>query len=659
VTRLIDYELEQSKIQLVKDEWCNFIENKPVDILKVRPKILDSWKRCRDYQVDPFEAIEYFSPGNIGHNHLLLAKKVKYFIEQLKFLGQEFWDDIHIFDCRGYVVASTKIGVNYDVNEKYVGTNAAWLALMSNKPEFVIGHEHFKKAAQDFNCYAAPFYNELGEIAGVGEIICLGTENRQQAFFGAILLSQICSAVYSNIPGDFDINLREKDLRKILYNIPHGILYVDYKNQIKYYNEELLKILNISKENNIKDKLTRYLVAFDNARGSNFVEIRDSQGQHKTLCVDVKEINNESIIRNDRLILVNDNKGLLTAEPKKIKNSAYYTFENIIGNNSKILDAKEMALKIAATTAPVLINGESGTGKELFAQAIHNASKRKNYPFIPINCGAIPSELVESELFGYEPGSFTGALSTGKKGVLEAASGGTVFLDEIESMPMHVQIKLLRTFSTKRIHKVGGTEEKHVDVRIISASKKDLLHESDKNLFREDLYYRISTMVIDLPALRERIDDIPILIQHFINNITSELGTLKIKAEDDYLCPLSYYSWRGNIRELENVVLRSILLLDKGKRTLGFDNLPERIQRAYVDEFTKERLSVHGKLLKKSSGILETAEELLITDTFKRLDYNLSKTAKVLGIDRKTLYNKIRSNENLNKIFDQSQTLDG
>jgi transcriptional regulator with PAS, ATPase and Fis domain len=319
---------------------------------------------------------------------------------------------------------------------------------------------------------------------------------------------------------------------------------------------------------------------------------------------------------------------------------------DIDGNNKNLIEVKSQAEVVAKSNSPVLIFGESGTGKELFAQAIHNASPRKGGPFVAINCGAIPHDLVESELFGYEPGAFTGASTNGKLGKMEIAYGGTMFLDEIESMPLNTQIKLLRALSTSKICRIGGIKEIPIDIRLISATKNDLLTEADKGNFREDLYYRISIITLKLPALRERKDDIPILAKYFIDMYSKEYGYKKLKVEDEFYEALSYYFWRGNIRELRNIIERTIILLDD-EQSLSLHQLPEKIVKAYKYKDLKNKLNLIKD--EKSNNLMKLGEEIIIETVLNVENGNLSRTANRLGISRPTLCSKINCNQKLKR----------
>ena len=240
-----------------------------------------------------------------------------------------------------------------------------------------------------------------------------------------------------------------------------------------------------------------------------------------------------------------------------------YTFNNIVGESPAIRKAKDLARKVSSSKSNVLILGESGTGKELFAHAIHNESERSQYPIIKINCGSIPSELFESELFGYESGAFTGAKKDGKPGKFELANKSTIFLDEIGDLPLSMQVKLLRVIQEREIERIGAIKSQKVDVRIIAATSRNLEEMIKLNTFREDLYYRLNVINIKVPALRERRQDIPFLANYLMKKISSEMERHVTDISDEAMLALSLYDWPGNIRELENLIERALNLVDK------------------------------------------------------------------------------------------------
>jgi transcriptional regulator with GAF, ATPase, and Fis domain len=302
-----------------------------------------------------------------------------------------------------------------------------------------------------------------------------------------------------------------------------------------------------------------------------------------------------------------------------------YDFSEIVGKSEKLVQMLELSVKVAPTDVPVLILGESGTGKELIARAIHFNSERYDKKFVAINCGAIPSELLESELFGYEAGAFTGAVKP-KMGKFELANNGTLFLDEIAELSINLQAKILRAVQTKEIERLGGTETRKIDVRIISATNKKLTDQIKEGKFREDLYYRLKVVEITVPPLRERREDIGLLINYFIQ----KYGQEKIHGISDEAADiLEHYQWDGNIRELENVIQRAIIL--SASSTIQLNDLPMEIIA-----------KVEGGYKIKSMTTLDEAEKdfrkWFISRTLKKVNNNKTKAAEILGINRTHLF---------------------
>ncbi|HEY8370461.1 MAG TPA: sigma-54 dependent transcriptional regulator [Thermodesulfobacteriota bacterium] len=323
-----------------------------------------------------------------------------------------------------------------------------------------------------------------------------------------------------------------------------------------------------------------------------------------------------------------------------------YNFSNIIGSSPEMLKIYNLIQRVAATRTNVLISGESGTGKELVAKAIHYNSPRKDKPFVTINCGAIPENLMESELFGHKKGSFTGAVAN-KMGLFEAAHEGTLFLDEIGELTPPIQVKLLRAIQERTFKPVGGTEDVTVDVRIICATNKDLEKEVAAGTFREDLFYRLNVIQINLPPLRERREDIPILAQHFLEKYAKELGKDIRKISAEAMALLQQYSYPGNVRELENIIERSVAL--ESTNVILQESLPTFLTRrdetkgtfGVVPDIPAEGVNLEDlvgalertlllKALEKSNGVKKKAAKLLKI-SFRSMRYRLEK----YGIDAK------------------------
>ena len=310
-----------------------------------------------------------------------------------------------------------------------------------------------------------------------------------------------------------------------------------------------------------------------------------------------------------------------------------YSFDNIISNDPRMHTVFKLVSKILNNDITILITGESGTGKELVANAIHFNGKRKEKPFIIVNCASIPRELLESELFGHEKGSFTGAHQR-KLGKFEVADGGTIFLDEIGEMEISLQSKILRVIQMKEFERVGGNETLKVDVRILSATNRDLKDMVEKNEFREDLYYRLSSFPILVPSLRDRRSDIIVLINHFIEKFNSKIGTNIKGVTKKALKSIYDYDWPGNIRELENTIERCIILTDTNE--IDVDVLPDSI----VSQDITQLIDKNGAMFTEHSPIIpfEKLKEEAIKHALVRTDGNIVEAAKKLNIGRATMY---------------------
>jgi len=333
-----------------------------------------------------------------------------------------------------------------------------------------------------------------------------------------------------------------------------------------------------------------------------------------------------------KIIKEADEKINLKKEVKHLREQLdFHEKINIITQNSKMLKLLEIARQIAPTDCSVLITGESGTGKELFARYIHLNSLRKNRSFLAVNCGAFTEELLSNELFGHEKGAFTGA-TTFKKGLIEIASSGTLFLDEIPEMSLTMQAKLLRVIQEKEFFRLGGTIPVHVDVRFIAATNKDIRDEVKKGKFREDLYYRLNVVNLEIPPLRERQDDIPLLVAYFLKKYSYLMKKNVTKISEEVLNILLNYKYPGNVRELENLIERAVVLCSSSQ--IAIEHLPDDLKELKIKVFTKKE----GKFM-----TLEEVEREYIKWVLKEVYNNKTLAAQILGIDRVSLWRKIKN----------------
>ena len=342
----------------------------------------------------------------------------------------------------------------------------------------------------------------------------------------------------------------------------------------------------------------------------------------------------EVVRLNQKLSKTHEEVESLKQEIHKI-NTQTDSFSSIYGHSTAIREAISVARRVAKTNVPVLLRGESGTGKELFSRAIHEASGRSGV-FVAINCGAISASLFESELFGYEPGAFTGADRKGKVGLLEQANGGTLLLDELGDMPKDMQVKLLRTLQEKSFYRVGGNKPIYVDVRIIAATHRNLEEMIGKGDFRQDLYYHLNVVAVSLPSLRDRLDDIPELVHKGVQYYDTIHNKKISKVDPSLMATLLQYPWPGNIRELFNVLERLVVLADSS--VLNMTNLPANFKQTEFSLVSLEKTATDTKL----SDVTVNVEKEMITMVLVEEKFNKAAAAKKLGIPRSTLYYKMQ-----------------
>lgn len=522
------------------------------------------------------------------------------------------------------------------MNEENIGTNAMSIALNEKGPIQISGEDHYIEAYHKWTCSAAPIKNVNGEIIGVLDLTGY-SENVHPHTLGMVVAA--VNAIEKMIElNNYNAALAasKKGMENVFNSIPTAILTSDLSGTIKNINKNVLELFGFSeseiKDMKIWDLIPEWPMVLDEIynKGSFmhedvYVNVSKNKLQ---LNLSAYPIYDSAMRIFEVTCVFLDVKKARKLAGRILRGQAVYTFDKIIGKNRKLINIINYSKKIADSRSTIFITGESGTGKEVFAQSIHNYSDRKDKPFIAVNCGAIPRNLIESELFGYEEGAFTGAKRGGYAGKFEIADGGTIFLDEIGEMPFDMQIKLLRVIEEGVINRIGSSKQIPVNSRIIAATNKDLREEVEKGNFRKDLFYRINVLPINLPALRERRDDIPLLVEYFMNKTSKHLNKRQVEIPPIYMETLMNYDWPGNIRELENVIeliinAESVEILNDIK----YYNIKEGVYT------TKEAESMVFDL--------EIVERNHIQNVLDKFNGNISSAAKALGIGRNTLYRKI------------------
>lgn len=438
-------------------------------------------------------------------------------------------------------------------------------------------------------------------------------------------------------------------LEQLLPLCSDAVTMINQKGIVLYWNEGAEEIYRISKEKIIGEKISDFFQPKDlmvlrlldhpyvvkgvyhNPRFGTHVVINaspvfDREGE-LIGAISVEQNITKLVKLNEELDQTSLQLNQLTN--KKNQRDPAHPFSTIRGSSKKLHDIIKLADKVATTDATILITGESGVGKELFSRAIHSSSHREEMPFIPINCGAIPDALFESELFGYEAGAFTGASNQGKKGKLELANEGTLFLDEIGELPLEMQVKLLRALQEQEFYRVGGTDKVKVDVRIIAATNQDLEQQMAKGLFREDLFYRLNVFSIHIPALRERPEDIIELIQMFLIEFSSKYHKSIASLSEDVLSSFLQNDWPGNVRQLRNMIERYVILYDEDSTgENSFQKMKtKQVSMTPLDSLQQEK---------------EELEKEWICEALRSNGGNKSAAARKLEMSRATLYQKMK-----------------
>jgi sigma-54 dependent transcriptional regulator, acetoin dehydrogenase operon transcriptional activator AcoR len=611
--------------------WKRFVNEGVLDPSRLNKRIIESWYRCKNEKVNP-----YLHKGqHILTNDLLNKQKEKnsLFLEialpqmdRMKKAMKELNMMALLIDPEGYILSLTgnqrilddarKInfveGARWTEGE--VGTNAIGTALTIEEPVMVSGPEHYSVASHNWSCSAAPIRNDDGKLIGIIDVSC-PIDRAHPSMLGMV------ASIALAIEREISIRTHKNEIELVHRSLD----LIETDQPLVVCNE---KKLVVAASNPVRKKIPNW-------SGMKVNELL-RYGFH---------------IQMETPIFSNDHKNFIgmcvylseTAAQKKSKqisgfhfSSEPFTFNGVTGMSEAFQHTLGEMKRVAPTDASVYIFGETGTGKELVARAIHENSSRKNGPFIAINCGAIPKELLESELFGYVEGAFTGAKRQGYKGKFEQANNGTIFLDEIGEIPQAMQVALLRVLQERKVTPIGGTKEIPLNVRIITATHRDLEQLVNEGTFRKDLYYRLHVFPIHVPPLRERKEDIPHLVRYFCKK-----NNWNIELPKEFFDRLMDYHWPGNIRELFNVLERlQILYPSEMADQSQLLNLLESLDfnHRLTDPSKSEQ---NGTEAPNQLTFREKIQRDLMIEALKKTNGNVSLAAKLTGIPRSTFYKRM------------------
>lgn len=679
--------------------WKQFVLHGVMQDEALPPALIQSWKRCAALGLDPYgdvnsEEIASSSASSISPQLLTLVRPVMedmyQFIEGSVCVVVFADDGARIVDCfgdRDMQAELEHLGLSTGASwhEERRGSNALALALQESFPIQLEGAMHYRAALHPLYTSAAPVHDLLGRVVGV-----LGVVGRQENSHPHTLgmITAAAQAVSNQLQMQVwlsNANDLLSELKTILQTLPEGILLLRRDGVVSQMNGPAGTMLGLSPARVTGRRLSDVLplptalaqaITRQQQLADEELVFDTSRGRVTCLCT-LKAISSyrpETGLEN-----IVGSSGLVIAEPvaadgfvmilrsiervQKLVNRmtgarARLTFSNVVGESPALKEAMRLARLAATSNSTVLLHGETGTGKEIFAQSIHSSSARADGPFVAVNCAAIPRELINTELFGYEGGSFTGADRQGRSGKFEQAHGGTLFLDEIGDMPLDLQTALLRAIETHTIVRIGGQRVIPVDVRIIAATHKDLREEARRGNFRADLFYRLNVLTIVIPPLRDRADDLPLLAQHFLQRQSRVVGRA-LTIDPVAMAAIQSYTWPGNIRELENTLERVTYLMPKS--TISIEDLPfelqqsaGRIEAPTPTEPAAQYLAVEeprqhmplplasgadkSAALKEQSG---QAEAQAIISALQTSGGQVTRAASLLGISRTTLWRKM------------------
>lgn len=653
-------------IEKCKERFLHHRED-PHNSLYMYPEVADSWIRSKNFGVDPYQKKlgKNLKPGEwealIRDKKALMDITYEFIRKNLDLLTAS---DYHmaLTDERGILLFSAgeknKIEAFEAINavpgaiwsEELIGTNCHSMCINLRKPVQIIGPYYYCDIVKDNIGSGTPIMDENGNLLGVLLVISRASPEKQVPQTN--LLSWVISAglvIESQLrlrKQSYFLSLANKTLKSTMEVIGEGCIILDWNMNIAYINREAADIFSIKEKDALgkhftkicKNKLPIEEVLEKGEPITKFEMILDKPKYQNVYEVDLEPLTNERSIEQNGVFLGIRKAGQIEKNEEGSLNKKENSFAPLLGSSRPLQIVIQKARNVAHYDGGILLIGESGTGKELFARAIHDES-RQNGPFIAINCASIPRSLIESELFGYEGGSFTGAERRGKVGKIELARGGTLFLDEIGDMPLDMQPVLLRVLEDKNIMRVGGTKYIPVDFRIVAATNKDLWKMVLNKEFREDLYFRLAVFKLTIPPLRARGNDILKLAESFVEKKCQKANIKKSPVISPEVCDLFLkYDWPGNVRQLENVVAYCLAMVTGN--TIKINHLPEQL----LDTIRVNKLNGENEGIKSVDGLssMEKMEKEAIKDAMKKSGNNIRNAAEMLGLGRSTMYRKIK-----------------
>lgn len=639
--------------------WNEFIISGRLRHTDMQMEIAKSWERSRQAGVHPYNCIDlpqhtqenYDPPAHISPDLMAAASPVMDEVyESLKGVGFR----VIMADAQGYtikIISDSDNNTPFSWSEKAIGTNAIGTAIQIKKPVQISGIEHYCYHMHDLTSSATPIIDDKGNLLMVLALTGPLSEDHTRVLSMLLKAAEKIVNRLTILTTNRQLKTYVERLTNIINTISDGVIIFTTDGLIEHINPAMEKILD-QKESQLvgtplqnlfdsKGYLTKKMLSDGTPYNDMEVSMDTPQGKVDFLASARPNLDGKGNIIGGMIVLQSLDR-IQNLVSRYYGGQAQYTFQDIIGKSKAIRDTITIARLASLNQSHVLLQGESGTGKEIFAQSIHNASRRHRGPFLAINCGAIPKELIGSELFGYVEGAFTGAKRGGSPGKFEMASGGTIFLDEIGDMPLELQVALLRVLQNKRVTRIGDAREIPVDVRVICATNKNLYEEIEKGNFREDLYYRLNVISIKIPPLRERREDIPLLVNYCLDELDQDNAYINSIRKPEIMDYLKQYHWPGNVRELQNVIERLVCIA--AQHSISVNDLPPEIFSPTDDKTSPSPTSPPGELSSepKRKNLFAETECEQIKNLLLKYNGNKSQVAKKIGFSRTTLYRKIK-----------------
>lgn len=641
-------QIKQLKLDVINQR----IEKKEISL--IRPEIVDSWIRSFNYGLSVFDynfapALDQDALQQRCREKASLLESSEPFIQQLSTM---------LADSQCIILLSDEVGSMLRVlegskkledqnkrfklvagsiwNEETVGTCAHAISLIHGIPMQISGPEHYCERYDDIFCSSAPIFDGNQNLSGTLSIVSPSFYQQNAHSLGLVV------SMAWGIQKDIQMGFNKELLHLTLDSADKGVVTLNKSGIITQANtmannffKELLghELIGMPYQS-VLGPLTLIESALKKGKAVFDTEVFLERWNQRITMLSVQAILDNSGQNLGLVLVFKKNDPIRKSNSSKGHNlTAKFTFDDILGEAADLLNNIAISRRFSGLNANILIQGESGTGKEMFAHAIHQES-RPDGPFIAVNCAAIPSTLIESELFGYEGGSFTGAEKQGRPGKIELANGGTLFLDEIGDMPLELQPVLLRVLDEKRVMRLGSSQYLPVDFRLISATNRDLSELVESERFRQDLLYRLQVLQVNIPPLRKRGQDIILLARYFVQKVAGKQGIAVPELSDAFMIALLKYDWPGNVRQLENTILYAVNV--GNGPVIGPEHLPANIQERIP------HVVVDGEQFEKQNLPMKDIEKIFIQEALLESNYNISDAALRLKMSRSTLYRKIK-----------------